>query len=521
MSVGMPALFAFLMALLIWPLMGLAFGWFSSDGSSFSGEAFDLWKSDRMLQMLGRSAVVALGSSVLCVLAAVGLSIFGESVSKARREGAIVLCLFASLITPYVSTQGYISLLGEAGPIWTWLEIGAPFDIYSERGLIVLLSFSLFPWAFALVGVGSRRIGSRVGETLRMHRASRIEWLQLYYIPKYTVAAGAAFLLVFMFSFWAYEIPSMLRVNLMSIELMAAFGSFYDFRSALALAIGPLAVSAILIGALFRLYTRLDETSTRSEMLGETSLLRARWFQVGIGGYLLLAVVLPAYGLVIEVGSWQALRENLIGFRSEIASSASVGLVSLGVALALSVYAIGALRFENHQRLIGALAIVATVLLCLPDALKGMGAAYFFSQPWMGPFSGGQGFAIGIASSLPLALLAAWIIWSAWSDRQNEWSRSCRIGYLSKLRRLAIPIFADRFVLLGAIAFAWTTREVPSTLLNHPPGGATLAVSIETLLHFEQPDKVASLCLAQLGLTVCVFAVAFGLRALFSRPRFQ
>ncbi|MEM7674211.1 MAG: hypothetical protein AAF212_12785, partial [Verrucomicrobiota bacterium] len=55
---------------------------------------------------------------------------------------------------------------------------------------------------------------------------------------------------------------------------------------------------------------------------------------------------------------------------------------------------------------------------------------------------------------------------------------------------------------LSLAGFAVVAREVPAGLLNMPPGQSTLAVSIETLLHFEQPDRVAALCIAYMGAVV-------------------
>ena len=123
-------------------------------------------------------------------------------------------------------------------------------------------------------------------------------------------------------------------------------------------------------------------------------------------------------------------------------------------------------------------------------------------------------YLIGIHSVLVLIPVLAAVASAIWSPSHNEVlnSTDCRLSVRclllgNRLRGL--------FALLGIAGFALVAREVAAGLLNMPPGGSTLAISIETLLHFEQPDRVAALCLAYLiavlGVSIVVGLIGYSL----------
>ena len=80
------------------------------------------------------------------------------------------------------------------------------------------------------------------------------------------------------------------------------------------------------------------------------------------------------------------------------------------------------------------------------------------------------------------------------------------MGPLKQFTLLARPVLVPRFLLLFGFGFLMAMREVPASLLNYPPDGSTLALTIETMLHFDQPQLISALCLIQLLISLVMFS---------------
>ena len=76
------------------------------------------------------------------------------------------------------------------------------------------------------------------------------------------------------------------------------------------------------------------------------------------------------------------------------------------------------------------------------------------------------------------------------------------------LARIVLPLALPALVHAAAFAFVLALGELPAAVLVAPPGGMTLAVRIESLLHFGKDGIVAALCVVEAGLVFAVLALA-------------
>ena len=118
-------------------------------------------------------------------------------------------------------------------------------------------------------------------------------------------------------------------------------------------------------------------------------------------------------------------------------------------------------------------------------------------------------YLIGIHSTSILVPALVVVMSSNWGRVNNEVLDSVCCPLWTRVL-LFLNSQRGRTGILLFVGFTSVIREVPASLLNVPPDGSTLALSIETLLHFEQPVRIASLCLAYF-LTILLCCVGFGL----------
>ena len=506
---------AIIVAQLIGPIIGVYIGWMQSEGDGAIETLMAAWSSQRTLTLLTKSLWVALQTSILCTGIGLYVAICSESVSARHRTALILACLGGGLVSPYIATQAYLSLFANESWLASLLGIESMPNLNTQSGLVAMLTVSLLPWSIALIAFGARPVSKEARETLQLSKASFREWLALDYIPRYGIASALSIAIVFVLAFWAYEIPSMLRQNLISIELLAAFGSFYDYRAGIGLAFAPLALGLLI--ALFIFKSR-GASMAVSKRLGESTPEFKR--RLGFYGasclYLLIALGIPLVGLVGEIGSWGNLMEQYSFFSSEVFNTILIGSLSSTLCGSLGVLVAGGLRMSGWDRLSHLLVALSIGCICLPGVVYGMGFSYIYNTDWFP--AGIKGWLPGTTAAMPFAFIGFWAVWRSYPDRWIEEARIRGIGAGEHLFSIVIPWIGARLFLIMGFAFVWSIREVPATLLNHPPGGATLAVSIETLLHFEQPEKVAVLCLLQLFVSclgILVFVVvAKGIRRL-------
>lgn len=512
------------------PHVGLFLAVFSED--SFAVKTFrEAFQSPLTQDALTRSLGLGVMTASIAILLALLLHFcLGLLPGKVYPFALGIQCI-GLMISPYVFTQGWIGLLGSTGTlreIDSLSTLLAPFSLYTSYGALALLVLQLTPFALLFLELGIRSLSQAESNLDRLLRLSLTQRLRAWELPRYGPIVLLAWIWLFILAFWSYDIPSMLRVHTFSLELLSNFGSFYDYGRALALSL-PVMLGSVAIGLLsFAWINRRSQFDTQVEMNHPSSHGYRKKTSPGIYiltlfalSFLPLATLgVPLLGLLAQIESLSALPQHLALFKGDFSTTILVALPSgLLVASATLLYACW-LFCDPHQspRWIIALQLF---FLTTPALLGGIGFAWLFSRLPAGGIVDGLPRLVIIQFALwtPLALLLIPSLFSFW---RRSWTETAHLLQRPSLvwqigRRPAAPAFVLLFLIVATLA----AREVPASLVNYPPGQSTLSLSIETVLHFDQPAVVASLCLGQLVLAVALWTAGLITIALLRSPTFH
>ena len=156
-----------------------------------------------------------------------------------------------------------------------------------------------------------------------------------------------------------------------------------------------------------------------------------------------------------------------------------------------------------HSRPLVALACLA---LAVPAVVSGIGLILLRNASFPEALSTGilPLLLANLFVQLPLVILFALGMTGGWTHAETETTAILEIPVWMVMSRLAPPVFLPAIPLLFLLGFALAAREVPASILNYSAESGTLALTIETMLHFEQPNALSALCLLQLALVASV-----------------
>ncbi|WOO43038.1 hypothetical protein [Rubellicoccus peritrichatus] len=486
------------------PIYGMVAGWFEATASSDT-TSWQIWKNPRSWELFLKTLWVAVIVAAITTFVGWFTAYCLEAFSFKWRAVILAFMVAAYLLSPYIVVQSLIGLLGTNGSLWQFIP-NMGFDLYSTTGLVVLEVLWLFPLSVTICVVGSSFFPAKVADEVRIYRFKGWRWFQCYAWPKYRWSVFLSFCMISILAFWNYEIPSMLRQNMYPIEIMAAFGSFYDYRQAVSLVLVP------LVGALFvflpwmvlSFKVRAEWTTRRIQAIHSTT---RRWLLIIIGiVFALIVWGVPLFSLLEQISGWSVFKENFVSFKNDIWNTLQNGLIVALLASLFAFFLALVCRISSSVHLERAIWAMAILVWVIPSSLWGMGFVHLFGLPAFAFVRQMKAelMMVELYAALPLAIVLLGLLSQQWTLRQSEELEQYHTPLGQRLRLFWCQ-FWPNLIGIQIFTFVLAIREVPASLLNVPPGGATLALTIETLLHFEQPERVASLCLFQL--TISLFAV--------------
>ena len=500
-AIGLAAL---LLSYTLLPIIGLLLG--LRDIGSVN--LLTVFESTRIRYLLFDSLRIAVSVGLLSSTLGFVLASILKRMSHLLRNIVAGTLLLLYLLSPYLLAQSFIALLGEKGIIWQAFDSGALFSIYTVSGVIAIATIWLTPLAL-IIHLSANTLPFGYHDELKALNVSWLKWIRYYAFPAYGTAFLLSFGLCSLVAFWNYDLASMLRVNVFPIDVMAAFGSFYDYKMALELIIFPGVMSLVLLGLL--------GWCASKHLWGATVRDNRANAQVQTGftpvqGLVLIGVLI-GYAIFLSslwntIGNYDVFETEIAKFQSEWSNTIKYGMFGTIIVLFVSflMSMLGRLSSDRTSRWIASF----TVLIWLfPPVLLGMGWISVWNLPLleMGRRWGIEMYLIGIHSASTIVPILVVVMSLRWRRSNNEALK----GVCGSIWTRILLFFNSQRGLIGIllfIGFATIVREVPAGLLNMPPDGSTLALSIETLLHFEQPARVASICLAYF-LTIFICCVFF------------
>lgn len=465
----------------------------------------------RQFILLKNSLILAASAAVMAVL--IGLP-YGFLVSKTdlplRRFffGASIVPL---IIPPYVSTLGWMYLLGRRGAITLGIArllnlTKAPFTIFSLGGCIFILSLAYFPCVTLLVASGLKSINRELEEAALV-QGSQTKTLFKITLPLIIPNIVFGALLVFVLTIANFGVPAILGVNVYTVEIFSHFEAFYDFQRATATSV-PL-VGFCLIGFLLaRFYLGSRPYSTISGHFRNpltTKLSRGRVLALFFVSMIVgLSVVAPFVMLLIGSKSLQSYHAALETAWKQIVNSFSLAFLGATLILALSLFI--SYGLTRSRRLGKGILDTAVILpFIIPATVVAIGLIKLWNKPGM------LGYIYG---SLAIVLFGYIARFTSVSIKAHSLSlNQIRISleeaafllgarWRHVLTKIIFPLTRPGISAAWILVFVLCMGELGLIVLIAPPGYETLPVRIFTLMHYGASDLVAALCVILIVITV-------------------
>nr|NQU90424.1 iron ABC transporter permease [Bacteroidota bacterium] len=412
----------------------------------------------------------------------------------------ILISLLPFFIAPYLMAISWIFVMGNDG----WLTA---LSINGFRGVVFVLSVWLFP-VMLLFSCNAIKTGKPYQDVAMLYQKF---WPRLRFttilLAKQGLFTGA--ILTFMLAFTNFSVPGALQLNVISTEIFAQFGAFYDHRQAAILSIPNLVFAllfAIILSRQFK-HPKRYVVSEYSRQLRKLS-TRNSWL-VSLILFVVFIIILgiPVTTLAFRSGSINTIVSSFLQTWEQLLNSLIFGVLGMVIVCMLGFYF--ALNSRSLQKYKPFFLIFLVVPFFISGGLYAIGMIRVWNQPFLGNVVYGTGVII-ILSFLRFALIAYLLISISFLKIPGSFED---IGKLSGRRRFALVselIFPlSKRAVFGAmfILFIFCFTELDTTILIYPPGIETFPVRIFSLLHYGANEMVAALCLIQITVIILVIVV--------------
>ena len=466
----------------------------------------------RSMALLGRSLglalAVALGATVLGVLAAVIVRFGLGRHNRRRMIYASLFCIVLAVVPPYVHATAWMAVVDMLGRVFPALQ---------ARGIglsawVQMMSVLPIAAGMALLGLGS--VESSLVEAARLARRDLPALLGVILplaAPAILTGAGLCFLL----SLTDYSVPSLFQVNVYSLEIFSEFSASGSPERAFWLSLPLLVVCGLASLALLGGLKNTALSAAQRSGYEESSFNWPGWFRslLGLAGMLwIVQAGVPLLTLLVQAGSWHSFVTSIVEAQSDLAFSLQVALVTGLLCLPLA----GALAvlLKRGSRLGWSLVLAPLVL---PAPLVGIGLIWIWNQPsGLGVY--GTAWMPVLAMLARFSAIAALAILAQHRRTDVHLLEAAQVFQPDPLKRwlgVELPLLAPGLLAAAGIVFVLSAGELGATLITTPPGQSTLTLRIYNYLHYGASETVAGLCLLVVLVTLLVGGVvglSLGLR---------
>jgi iron(III) transport system permease protein len=472
-------------------------------GSAFSGlerkepKSLPVLAGMQPLVLLGRSVGLAFCAagfgSVLGLLAGYATAAF----PRRAQPRWVIVTMLPLVIPPFVQALSWIMLADRFG--------GSLHGFWTAAWV---LGLSFWPMAALLTWAGLNQSEGTLIEAARLGFSPlRAFWRVELSLIRPHLSAG--FLLIFLFSFSDYGVPSLFRVNTYPVFVFSQFAAFYDLQSGV-MASWPyvlLPMAAIWIGRR-SLAPRLFEVLAHPSARTPGGQARRCWAAV-YACILGLSLVLPLLILTRTAGSaatyvaaWKTAQGQL-GASLLIAAVSATLMVALGFSLALGAR-------SGQGRMPAWLDYASLLPVALPGTLFGMAMIFLWNRPQTQFIYGTTAVVVllYVARFLPFATRAQMAGLAQIDHQLLDAARLADRPFGGTILRVLLPLLLPAMIVGWSLGFIFSLHELTGTLLVMPPGMETLSVRIYSLYHYGAGPMMAALSLFLVAASVSIFLVA-------------
>ncbi len=531
------------------PLVVIATQLRTADGQGWSlrqglGAMLHLLTSAEFLHALLTTLTLGCVVTAFCLPIGVGLALLvgrTDIAGSKRWDGLITLPLSTS---PFTLLVAWIAL---ASPRTGFLNMarsavaGGAFDIWSLSGLAFVLILALSPVVYLFTADALRGIGGAAEEAARMSGASPLYVLRHITLKLCAGMIAASGLLVFLLTIEFYTMPGLIGdeagfTTLPWLAVQNATSAPPHPAQAASCAIILLGISA-LVCALQQRALRLArshalphsaDTEAQRLKLGRLRPLA----QAGLGGFVLLACLLPFLALLLS----SLLRQSSVHLSISLLTAghylsllttpamraALLHTVLLAVITGLACAGLGLLIAQIEQRaarLTRLIAIMALLPLAIPGLVIGLGLQRAASETaWQGSLAV---LAIAmIARFLPFGVLAGRFGLARLHPSHAEAARLSGASALTTLRLIHAPLLARSLTAGLLLVMLNTLRELAAAPLLAGPDSQTLAMLVWHHMQIGDEQFAGSLAVVQTGMMISIVLLARALARIRLDRRF-
>jgi len=488
------ASFTLLALVVLPPLLALLVGAVSQRTSGTSLPA--ALAGQRQIVLLGRSLLIAVAAGGGSALLGLALGGAISAQSPVHQHSMLTVMLLPLLIPPFIHSLSWIMLFDSMGQ-----------SLHGMAATIGVLSVAFCPLAGLLSWVGLRQLRSVV-EPASLVR-SRLAILLQIELPLLLPYLITGFVLVFLFSFSEYAVPSLFRVNTYPVTVFAQFAAYYDVRGAV-LASWPYLLVPLAALAFWRVARGERVLKAIGRDCGQhtrvvSSRERLVWgivfsLIIGLGGLLPVAIqLLKAGGYESYVVAWRTAHRQIIN------SVLLSGITATVLLLVSTVIAVGMMTDPRRgQRLFDFLSLLP---VAIPGTIFGVGMITL----WNHSLTQGIYGTVLVVGLLHAARFIPFVLRPIMAQINRVGKDLYTVASLtdapplSRFFRIRLPLLAPSLLVGWALCFILSLRELTGTLLVTPPGFETLGVRIYSLYHYGAGNLVAALTVFMVAITMLVF----------------
>jgi len=508
------------------------------DGRLTLAHYADFFSTRAELAALWASVWTSLASVALAALIGVPLAMFFHSFDFPGRRIFGALAALPVLLPPLVGVIAFLFLVGESGILTRGVQLAlgletAPWRLAGAPAILFVHAYTMYVYFYLFTLAGLARMDAGITEAAASLGAGRWRILRTVTLPLLTPSLTAAALLVFMTSMASFSAPYVFgggfRVLTTQIYTSKMSGAL-----SLAMVETVMLASASLVALWFlrryeeaREYVVVGKGVAPARHRVRSPSVRALLAAAGAGWVLLL--LLPHLTLVlisfVADGGWttQLLPErySLENYRGLLRDPRlfapilnSLQMAALATAANLvfcfvAAYLVVRRSFRGRAWL--------AVLLVLPWALPGtviaIGLATTFSanQPWAGRFVlVGTFWILPLAyfiRNIPLVAQAAISAFRRFDPTLEEAAASLGAGWMTTMRRVALPLVTPGLAAGGLLAFVTALGEFVASIILYTPRSRPISIEILAQLRAFDFGGAAALGVVLALLMAIVFVI--------------
>jgi len=538
-------------ALTVCPVVMLALGSFSAGLTSFGtftvSKYVEVYTDPAILEVMLNTTLFVLGSSTLSTVLAIFLAYLNTRTDIPFKFLFGVLSVIPMMIPHLLFSASWALLLNPSNGMLNLALAqalglqGAPFDIYSLAGMILVEGLLDLPIAYLIIAPAMASFDVTLEESSRVAGAGSWRTLVRVTLPVLRPAILAALILGIVRSLASFAVPQVIgmpgRVRVLATYLyeMIATGFATDYGKAAALGMSVLAASVTLI-VVYRALTGASEkyvtVSSRGFRPSVVALGAARApLFVLVAALSFVLIVLPVAVLLytsfvpytmlpgakalamLTLRHWEAVLVDpisLLALRNSL--FLAVAGATLGVALSIFVaYVV----VKVKSRAAGLLDSLSYLSFSFPGIVIGVGFMWFFVHTPL--YATIWALLLGyIATYLPYGIRPMSSAFIQVHSHLEESSLVCGASPMTTMRRIIVPLLIPGIVSGWILMASMFVRELTVSVVLSRPGTEVLAVQI---LRFAEDGLWGRL--SALGIVMIVISTALVLAAHWVGARFR